>query len=216
MSDSSTTRVAVAVLVTALCVAGLATALVQVTFAQSTVNVVIDNFSFAPQDITVVIGVNNTVTWTNAQSGVPHTVTANDGTWGSAQLSTGQTYTHTFTTAGTFGYHCSIHSYMTGNVIVVGSGATSTTTTTTTTTTTAPTTTTTTTAATTTAPTTTGATTSSTATSSPTTSSAGGIPEFPYSVAAVTAISALLAVSYFLARRSVKPGTRPGASPPLN
>jgi plastocyanin len=95
--------------------------------AQSTVNVGINNYSFSPASIVVVIGVNNTVTWTNQQTGVNHTVTANDNSWGSGgHILTGQSYTHTFTSAGTFAYHCSIHTTMTGKVIVESPSTTAT------------------------------------------------------------------------------------------
>jgi plastocyanin len=33
-------------------------------------------------------------------------------------MASGQTYTHTFSTAGTVGYHCSIHPFMTATIIV--------------------------------------------------------------------------------------------------
>ena len=89
--------------------------------AQTTVNVTIQNFSFNPSNITVVIGVNNTVTWTNHDA-VTHTVTGNDGSWGGG-VAPGATYTHTFTTAGVFDYHCSIHTYMHGSVEVLGSSS---------------------------------------------------------------------------------------------
>jgi len=91
-----------------------------VTNAQTTVNVTINNFSFTPATITVVIGVNNTVTWTQEQSGVPyHTVTSDNNTWGSGHLTAGQTFSYTFTSPGTYGYHCTLHTYMKGTVIVL-------------------------------------------------------------------------------------------------
>lgn len=98
-----------------------------VAIAQTTVNVSINNFSFTPATITVVLGVNNTVTWTQNQSGIPyHTVTANDNSWGSGHLTTGQNFTYTFTSAGTYNYHCSLHTYMKGTVLVLGAGSPST------------------------------------------------------------------------------------------
>jgi plastocyanin len=91
--------------------------------AQSTVGVSIHNYAFSPSVITVVIGVNNTITWTNNDP-VTHTVTADDNSF-SNTLSAGGTYIHTFTAAGTFTYHCTIHTYMTGTVKVLApSGAT--------------------------------------------------------------------------------------------
>jgi plastocyanin len=61
--------------------------------------------------------VNGTVNWVNSDS-IAHTSTANDGSWASATLSPGQTFSRTFTAAGTFPYHCAIHPNMVGTVIV--------------------------------------------------------------------------------------------------
>jgi nitrite reductase (NO-forming) len=72
---------------------------------------------YSPTTITVTIGVNNTVTWVNNDD-VPHTVTATDGSFNSGNLNAGQSWTHTFTTPGTYTYYCSYHSWMKGTVIV--------------------------------------------------------------------------------------------------
>ena len=71
--------------------------------------------AFSPASITV--SVNTTITWTNKDA-VAHTVTSNTGLFDSGSISSGGTYSHQFTTAGTFSYHCSFHSGMTGTVIV--------------------------------------------------------------------------------------------------
>jgi plastocyanin len=75
----------------------------------------IANFAFAPASMTVAVG--TTVTWTNTDS-AGHTVTADDGSFKSDKLGTGATFSQTFTKAGTFAYHCSIHSSMTGTITV--------------------------------------------------------------------------------------------------
>jgi plastocyanin len=75
----------------------------------------IDNFAFAPATLTVKVG--GTVTWTNRDE-EPHTVAANDGTFHSPGMGTGATFSHTFPTAGTFDYVCSIHPMMHGTVVV--------------------------------------------------------------------------------------------------
>lgn len=75
------------------------------------------NTGFSPPTITVVVGVNNTVTWTNNDVS-PHTVTANDGTFSSGNLAPGQSFTFTFTTPGTYMYHCTYHPWMVAKVIV--------------------------------------------------------------------------------------------------
>lgn len=77
--------------------------------------VTIDNFAFSPQSLQVKVG--TTVTWTNNQ-GTTHTVTSDTGEWDSGNLSQGKSFSFTFTKAGTFAYHCAIHSSMTGTVEV--------------------------------------------------------------------------------------------------
>ena len=97
------------------------------------------SLDFTPTNATIVIGVNNTVTWTNGDSAA-HTVTPKSqpsgGDWpaaGSSNLAAGQSYTFTFDVPGTYTYICSYHSWMAGGVIVKAAPliATSTTTSTT-------------------------------------------------------------------------------------
>ncbi|MFH1181629.1 MAG: cupredoxin domain-containing protein [Candidatus Woesearchaeota archaeon] len=83
--------------------------------APADVELRIMNNAFAPSAITVRQGA--TVTWTNEDS-VAHTVVSDS--FESPSLAKGQTFSHTFDTAGTFTYHCSIHPNMTGTVTVVG------------------------------------------------------------------------------------------------
>lgn len=74
---------------------------------------------YAPDKVTVVIGVNNTVTWTNDDT-VAHTVTSvsGNGTISSGNLAAGATYTFTFSSPGTYDYYCEYHVWMSGTVIV--------------------------------------------------------------------------------------------------
>ncbi len=88
---------------------------VNATTPTPTANVSISGFSFQPQTINVSAG--TTVTWTNLDS-VAHTVTSDTGLFDSSSLSTGQTFSRTFNTAGNYDYHCSIHPSMTGRVAV--------------------------------------------------------------------------------------------------
>ena len=82
----------------------------------STAKVVIDNFSFSPKTFTVPAGA--TVTWTNHDN-APHVVTSADDQFKkSPVLKTGQRFSNTFATAGTYSYFCSIHPRMTGKIIV--------------------------------------------------------------------------------------------------
>ena len=92
-----------------------ATAATEVPKAAAEAAVTIDNFAFSPQSLQVKVG--TTVTWTNNQ-GATHTVTSDTGAWDSGNLSQGKSFSFTFTTAGTFAYHCAIHSSMTGTVEV--------------------------------------------------------------------------------------------------
>lgn len=69
--------------------------------------------AFSPASITVPAG--TTVTWTN-EDGASHFVTFADAA--SSRLSSGATYTRTFTTPGVYPYTCSLHASMKGTVIV--------------------------------------------------------------------------------------------------
>jgi plastocyanin len=77
--------------------------------------VTISNFSFSPATITIKVG--STVTWTN-KDGTTHTVTSNSGVFDSGNLAPNATFSYTFNSAGSFSYHCSIHTYMTGTIVV--------------------------------------------------------------------------------------------------
>ncbi len=61
-----------------------------------------------------------TVTWTNDDPGMVHTVTAVDGSFDSGFLQAGQTYSYTFQTPGEFEYTCTPHPWMRAKVIVEG------------------------------------------------------------------------------------------------
>jgi plastocyanin len=75
------------------------------------------NKGYSPNSITLVLGVNSTVTWANDDN-APHTVTADDGSFTSGNISPGASFSFTFTAAGAFKYHCVYHPWMTGTVIV--------------------------------------------------------------------------------------------------
>ena len=74
-------------------------------------------YGFSPANMTVVMGVNNTVTWTNNDDTI-HTVTANGGAFDSGYLDPGATFTFTFTSPGVYEYHCQLHPWMIGYVVV--------------------------------------------------------------------------------------------------
>jgi plastocyanin len=81
------------------------------------VTIKIANFDFGPAAITVPVGTS--VTWTNNDDDA-HSVVADNKAFRSAPLDTGEHYSFTFATAGTYGYHCGLHPQMHGKVVVTG------------------------------------------------------------------------------------------------
>jgi plastocyanin len=81
--------------------------------AETEVN--IDQSTFYPQRITVKPGA--TVTWTNDDDD-SHTVASSSKLFKSKALDTGDKFSFTFTTPGTYAYICSVHPYMTGAIVV--------------------------------------------------------------------------------------------------
>ena len=75
----------------------------------------IDNFTFAPQRITVKAG--TTVTWINGDD-IPHTVASSSKLFKSKTLDTEDKFSFTFTTPGSYEYFCSLHPHMTGAIVV--------------------------------------------------------------------------------------------------
>jgi amicyanin len=78
-------------------------------------NVSINNMQFSVGSLTVKAG--TTVTWTNNET-IVHTVTADNGSFTSGDIKYGETYSRTFSTAGTFNYHCTYHPSMKAAVVV--------------------------------------------------------------------------------------------------
>ena len=75
----------------------------------------IEDFAYVSAAITIKVG--TAVTWTNKDS-VRHTVSSDTGLFESGLFGKGESFSHTFTEAGTFTYHCAPHPYMKGTVIV--------------------------------------------------------------------------------------------------
>jgi len=71
--------------------------------------------AFSPGTITVSAG--TTITWKNNDN-MAHTVTADDNSFDSGNIGAGGSYSRTFSVAGTFNYHCTIHAGMNGKVVV--------------------------------------------------------------------------------------------------
>jgi len=84
--------------------------------AQDATNVItIDNFTFSPKELTIAVG--TTVKWVNHDD-IPHTIVEKKTTFRSKALDTDDSYSFTFTSAGTFDYFCGLHPHMVGQVIV--------------------------------------------------------------------------------------------------
>jgi len=80
------------------------------------------NFAYSPANLTISVG--DTVVWTNHDT-APHNVVISDGPvkFTSPTLNQGDTFTYTFTVAGTYDYYCSIHPDMKASVTVEGGGS---------------------------------------------------------------------------------------------
>ena len=71
---------------------------------------------FAPRAVNVMPG--GMVSWTNEDS-TTHTVTSNqEGLFDAGPMSPGDTFENMFDSPGEVGYHCAIHPWMTGRVMV--------------------------------------------------------------------------------------------------
>ncbi len=85
--------------------------------AAETAQVVIDNFAYAPRDLTVSAGTR--VTWVNKDDS-PHTVTstAKPKVFDSGAMDTDAIFSFEFKAPGTYEYFCAVHPRMIGKVIV--------------------------------------------------------------------------------------------------
>ena len=112
-----------ALLALAILAALLGTSLVAagMTRAGTSHLVEIENFAFVPPTLSIDVG--DTVTWTNRDV-VDHTATSTTGTFDSGLLAQGQSYSLTFTAAGTYEYLCTPHPFMTGRINVNAAAAT--------------------------------------------------------------------------------------------
>jgi plastocyanin len=87
--------------------------------AEAPATVTIANFHFSPPVLTVTAG--TTVVWAN-QDDSPHTLLADDRSFRSAALDTGDKFSYTFASPGDYRYRCGIHPMMTGEIIVKPAG----------------------------------------------------------------------------------------------
>lgn len=79
--------------------------------------VTMKGYAFSPRTLTVEVG--STVTWTN-QDTAPHDVKTTSGpaSFHSPMLNKGQSWSFTFTQAGSYGYYCTVHPAMTAGIVV--------------------------------------------------------------------------------------------------
>lgn len=96
-----------------LAAALLAVPLIAAGPAPATVH--IHNYAFVPVTLTVKAG--TTVRFVNDDDEA-HTATADDQSWDSGGLDTGNAFTHTFAKAGRVAYRCSLHPTMKATIVV--------------------------------------------------------------------------------------------------
>jgi plastocyanin len=86
--------------------------------ATGTVQAGVADFAFAPATVTAKVG--DVITWTNAGP-ASHTVTVDDhSSCDTGSIASGATGSLTFSAAGTYPFHCSIHSSMKGTITITG------------------------------------------------------------------------------------------------
>lgn len=78
--------------------------------------VIIRNYAYTPDTVTVKAG--TTITVTNRDM-TQHTLTANNGAFDTGTIQPGQTKRIMVSKAGTYPYHCAFHAFMTGTIKVV-------------------------------------------------------------------------------------------------
>lgn len=78
-------------------------------------NIVIKDFKFSPESLTVKAG--STVTWVNTDD-EPHNVVSDTGLFRSGGFDTNETFVHKFDKPGTYHITCSIHPRMTATIVV--------------------------------------------------------------------------------------------------
>jgi len=105
------------VVLAAAVVLGLAVTGASQPASQATKAVAIRATGFSPATVTIATG--DAVKWTNRDT-KNHQVVANNGSFASAVIRPGRSYSHRFNTAGTFGYRDALHPSLTGKVVVKG------------------------------------------------------------------------------------------------
>jgi plastocyanin len=111
-------------LLTAATLTLLLTAALPVPLASQQSEVILQDFEFRPAVTRLAVGEYGPgveVRWVNNGPST-HTVTAEGGAFDSKALAPGAAFLFRFEAAGTFDYHCTIHSAMKGQIIITMSG----------------------------------------------------------------------------------------------
>ena len=106
---------AVPLLLVAAMVAGCGASSGQKLAAASATTVDIKSFKYKP--VTVAVRKGGSVRWTNSDDAA-HTATADDRSFDTQTIDKGSARMVTFTSAGTFAYHCDFHPFMKATVVV--------------------------------------------------------------------------------------------------
>ncbi len=86
--------------------------------AQSAPTVTIRDFEFGPGTLRVTLqSGTQQIRWLNSGPAT-HTVVADQGAFNSGRLAPGGSFTFSFSTTGTYAYHCEIHPAMKGQIVV--------------------------------------------------------------------------------------------------
>jgi len=73
--------------------------------------------AFDPNPFTRSLATSGRVIWIN-NDGTTHDIESDTPLFDSGDMSSGDTFTFTFTAAGTYAYHCSIHPNMVGTIVI--------------------------------------------------------------------------------------------------
>jgi plastocyanin len=95
------------------------------TMALATVSVEVVDFDYRPGSATIAPG--DTIEW-NFTGDAPHTVTADDASFDSGQLTSGENFSMRFDEVGTYRYYCTLHGGpggegMSATIVVEGNGS---------------------------------------------------------------------------------------------
>lgn len=88
--------------------------------SNNSATITMKNSVFSNANLQIQTGTN--VVWNNDDTTV-HTVTANDNSFGSGDIQPGGSFSHQFSSAGTFAYHDKYHDKMTGVVVVTAASS---------------------------------------------------------------------------------------------